>query len=154
MREKIGWYASWKASDVLTFKYTFGKSSNRSPEMFSILAKLSNMQKFPPFGRKVLYIRSEYLIVKLSQLRWRENDGSVVSASMARKWWVSCLSFDGEKTNDGYPYSVISHLIIPFIWIKTGNNSKDITFHTFFSKNSVYETPKLTFWVMNDVLSN
>ena len=60
--------------------YTFGKSSNRSPEIFSILAKLSSIQKIPQFGRKILYIRNEY-----SNYHF---DRSLVSASKARKRWV------------------------------------------------------------------
>ena len=40
--------------------YTLGKSYNRSPEVFNILAKLNNIQKIPLFDRNVLYIRSEY----------------------------------------------------------------------------------------------
>ena len=58
------------------------------------------------------------------------------------------------RENDGYLYSVKSNQIIPFIWLKTGNNNKNITFHSFSSNNSVYETPKLTFWVTNNVLSS
>ena len=47
---------------------------------------------------------------------------------------------------DGYPYFIKTHLIIPFIWLKTGNNSKSLFFAAFPAK-----TP---FWVMNNVLSS
>ena len=40
--------------------YNLGKSSNRSPENFSISAKLSNIQKMLLFQRKVLYTRSKF----------------------------------------------------------------------------------------------
>ena len=60
--------------------HTLGKSSNRSLDIFSILAKLSNIQKIPYFGRKVLYVRNEYSNYHFGR--------SAVSASMARKRWV------------------------------------------------------------------
>ena len=68
------------------------------------------------------------LIDRLSQLRWRENDA--------------------------YLYSVKSHIILPFILLKIGNNNKNVTFHSFSSKNSVCETQKLTSWVMINVLAS
>ena len=46
---------------IFAFQYnTPGESSNRSSEVFNILAKLSNIQKIPLFDRNVFYIRSEY----------------------------------------------------------------------------------------------
>ena len=59
-------------------KYTIGKSSNRSPELFSILAKLSNIQKIPLFNRKALH-RTIILIDKFSKLLWGEKDGYYIT---------------------------------------------------------------------------
>ena len=57
------WFGAYSEVDGVsnyTQIYTLSKSSNRSPELFSILAKLSNIQKIPLLDGKVLYIRSEY----------------------------------------------------------------------------------------------
>ena len=73
--------------------HTLGKSSDRSPEIFSILANQVISRKFLHLVERYFILEMStqpiILIDQLSQLRWRENDG--------------------------YPYSVKSHLIIPFI---------------------------------------
>ena len=61
--------------------FTLSKSSNRSPGNFSILAKISNIQKITLFRRKVYYIRSD-----LSNFHF---DRAVYSLSIAIKTWVS-----------------------------------------------------------------
>ena len=61
---------------------TLGKSSNRSPENFNILAKISNVQKIPIFQRK-------YIILSvLSKIHF---DRSLFSVFIAIKRWVPLL---------------------------------------------------------------
>ena len=111
----LKWFQFWKMLKVLTllnllprlcklsislwllksFPNTLGKSSNRPPGSFIILAKLSNVQKIPEC---LEYVRSEYSNYHFNR--------SINTVSIARK--------------DGYPYSVKSLVIIPFIWLKTG----------------------------------
>ena len=43
---------------------------------------------------------------------------------------------------------------VPHAHVFEKDGHKYITFHSFSSKNSIYETPKLTFWLMNTVLSS
>ena len=70
-------------SVVLTkvgLQYTLGKSSNRSPENFNILAKIRNIQKIPIFQRQVYYTRGV-----LSNFHF---DRSIYSVSIAIKRWL------------------------------------------------------------------
>ena len=100
--------------------------------------KFSVFQLMGVISRKSLHLVERYFIIEMS------NQTIILIGQLPQLRW---------REKDGYPYPVKSHLIIPFIWLKTGNNNKTLLFTVVFSKNSVYETPKLTFWVMNNVLS-
>ena len=85
---------------------TLGKSSNRSPGNFNVLAKINNIQKIYFSQRHVFLLQ------------------------MIRQIFILINQFTQfpSREKDGYPNSVKSHLIRQYLGLKTGKNNENLSF--------------------------
>ena len=101
-------------------KYTLGTSSNRSLRNFNILEKQTNI-------RQSVYFIQMYIILKV-----------IPQIVILVDHLIEFL----PRIKCGYPYSVKSHIHIPFISHKTKTTYGDFSFH---SNNLIYQAIKQFF---------